>query len=33
MQEFTMSQVTTGLLVTLIGVAIVFGVPLLLFSP
>ncbi|WP_435152822.1 DUF7550 family protein [Haladaptatus sp. DFWS20] len=33
MQKFTMSQVTTGLLVTVIGLAIVFGVPFLLFSP
>lgn len=30
MQEFTMSQVTTGLVVFVIGVAVVFGVPLLL---
>ncbi|WP_266076067.1 DUF7550 family protein [Haladaptatus caseinilyticus] len=30
MQEFSMSQVTTGLVVTVIGLAVVFGVPLLL---
>ncbi|GAA0243979.1 hypothetical protein ACFFQF_03625 [Haladaptatus pallidirubidus] len=33
MQKFTMSQVTTGLLVTVVGLAVVFGIPLLLFSP
>jgi small-conductance mechanosensitive channel len=30
MQEFTMGQVTTGLVVFIIGIAVVFGVPLLL---
>ncbi|SIQ90662.1 hypothetical protein SAMN05421858_0767 [Haladaptatus litoreus] len=30
MQEFSMSQVTTGMLVTVIGLAVVFGIPLLL---
>ncbi|SFL06908.1 hypothetical protein SAMN04487950_2275 [Halogranum rubrum] len=30
MQSFTMSQVGTGIVVTLVGLAVVFGVPLLL---
>ncbi|WP_458185522.1 DUF7550 family protein [Haladaptatus sp. NG-WS-4] len=30
-QDFTMSQVTTGLLVFVVGLAITFGVPFLLF--
>ncbi|MFB6250148.1 MAG: hypothetical protein ABEI27_00425 [Halobellus sp.] len=30
MQDFGMSQVTTGLLVLVVGLAIAFGVPLLL---
>jgi hypothetical protein len=30
MQEFSMSQVGTGIAVTLVGLALVFGVPLLL---
>jgi hypothetical protein len=29
MQEFTMGQVTTGLVVLAVGLAVVFGVPLL----
>jgi hypothetical protein len=30
MQQFGMSQVTTGLLVLVVGLAVVFGVPFLL---
>ncbi|WP_449271645.1 DUF7550 family protein, partial [Haloferax profundi] len=30
MQEFTMGQVTTGVLVLVVGLAVTFGLPLLL---
>ncbi|WP_410765149.1 hypothetical protein [Haloferax sp. DFSO60] len=30
MQDFTMSQVTTGIVIFVIGVAVTFGLPLLL---
>ncbi|WP_458209078.1 DUF7550 family protein [Haladaptatus sp. NG-SE-30] len=30
-QEFTMSQVTTGLVVFVVGLAVTFGIPLVLF--
>ncbi|WP_411962956.1 hypothetical protein [Haloferax sp. YSMS24] len=30
MQEFTMGQVTTGILVFVVGLAVTFGLPLLL---
>ncbi|WP_227355098.1 DUF7550 family protein [Haladaptatus salinisoli] len=31
-QDFTMSQVTTGFVILVVGLAITFGVPLLLFG-